>query len=775
MDRIDRLLEPGRLLGGALVEALLQERLALDEPGPGIQLGAYRIERELGRGGMGIVYLATRIDGAYRQDVAIKWLPLGGMAAAAAEQFRRERQILADLRHPHIARLLDGGSSEDGHLWFAMEHVDGMPVDRHAVEARLDWRGRVRLLLPVVEAVQHAHARLHIHRDIKPDNVLVGSDGRAVLVDFGIAALLGETDARPAFTEAYASPEQRLGAAPDIGDDIWQLGRLLQAVLDAGHPAQARPDYPQDLLAIIQRATDPQPERRYATAAALVVDLHRLLAHRPVSARRPTPWHRLRLLARAHPLGMTLGLAATLAFATTIVGFMLRLSHQRDLAEQARNTAEAINAFIEDDLLPGNDPLQAGGGDLGLADVAERALKRAESRLQHTPEVAARVQMSLGRTLAILGRFRSAERAFDNAVGLHASLHGALDARTLRARLLREQQLYDPVRMANAESRLQSLRKDILQGPGAGSDLLLEVDGGLGRAAFLADDFRTCVSRYRTLLPRLARAGPVLRSDAYMTLSMCEARLGDYPRALAHARQSHALVTAALGSQHPYTFESQMALETALVGMGRFDDAVAVLQPMVTNFTARYGSEHAVTLLAQHDLGLALVCAGQAQRAVPWLQLASRGRARLLGPKHPWHAISESVLGMALLQSGQLASAQLALGRARAAFGEQAGQAPYVQAALLENEADLALAKGDAAVAIGRFDAAMATAGKLYPAGHQRLTVLQLGRGLAMLDAGHADAARPLLREALQQLGERRDCRQYQIDDARRRLAGAID
>lgn len=774
MSRAGDLLEPGRLLGGALVGALLRERLALAELAPGQQLGAFRIERELGRGGMGIVYLATRADGAYEQEVAIKWLPLGGPTTSTTAQFRRERQILAGLRHPHIARLLDGGCSDDGHLWFAMEHVGGLPADRHAAQAKLDWRARVRLLLPVIEAVQFAHAHLLVHRDIKPDNVLVDGDGRAMLVDFGIAALLHELDARAAYTDGYASPEQRAGAPPDIAADVWQIGRLLQAVLAAAAPGHAAPKRPRDLDAILACASHVEPARRYATAQALHADLQRLLAHRPVSARRPNPWHRLALLGQAHPWG-TLGSAlALLAFAATISGFMLRLTHQRNVAEHARATAEAVNAFVDEDLLPGADPLQAGSGDVSAAALAERALTRVEPRLHDAPEAAARVELSLGRTLANLGHFQSAGHAFDEAIGHLVALYGANDARVLQARFLREQQLLDPAHLTNAEPRLRALRADVLHQLGPRAELLLDIDSQLAHAANVRDDFSTCVTRYTALLPRLAHADDaVLRADAYMELSLCEARLGEDDMALAHARTSLTLITAAVGPQHPFTYESGLALETALVGLGRYDEAVGVLRQLVAAFEQRYGAGHPVTLTAIHDLGFALTCAGHPGEGARWLERAAQGREQTFGPHHPWYAMSESVLGMALIDTHQLDPAAAALARARDALGTRAENTPYVQAILLENEADLALAQAHAADAATRYTTALAAARKLYPATHPRLAVLQLGRGLALFDAGQTLTGKALLRDALQRLGTRPTCRADQVALARRRLGVA--
>lgn len=767
MDRFERLLEPGRILGGPLVNAMLQEHLALGEPTPGTQLGAYRIQHELGRGGMGIVYLATRTDGAYHQDVAIKWLPIGAMAADAVEQFRRERQTLADLRHPHIARLLDGGSSEDGHLWFAMEYVNGSPIDTHVANANLDWRTRVQLLLPVIEAVQSAHARLCIHRDIKPDNVLIDKEGRAVLIDFGIAALLGAEDARAAFTEDFASPEQRRGAPPDISADIWQLGRLLQSVLHAAAPGQSVPHYPADLAAIISHATAEAPEQRYPTASALAVDLRRMLRYRPVSARRPTPWHRLHLLSQAHPLGTWASVAFGLAFAATIVGFVLRLSHQRDVAEQARHTSEMVNAFIEDDLLPGNDPLQA-GADLSLGDMAERALAQSEYRLGNNPDVASRVQMNLGKTLANLGRSGSAVQAFDLAIKHFTALYGPHDARTLRARLLREQQLYDREHLVGADARLLALRKDVVAGLGPRSDLLLEVDNAFGHAAFIRDDFQACIARHDALLPKLSRSDPTLHSDALVNLSMCEARHGNNDNALEHANSAYAVASSAFGTRHPYTLESLIAVETALTSLGRYDEAVVTLQSLVSRFEQRYGRQHPVTLFAEHDLGFSQICAGKPGQAIPWLERASTGRAITFGPHHPWYANSESVLGMALIREHRLPEAEAALSRAKQALNGREHDTPFVHATLLENEADLAMAQGKPALALTRYTHAITVARTIYPEDHARLAVLRIGQGLALIDAGSSAQGHALLETALHQLGQHPTCRRYQTDAARR-------
>lgn len=770
MNTLDRLLEPGRLLGGALAAGMLRDRLGMTELAHGDLLGAFRIERELGRGGMGIVYLAARADGAYEQQVAIKWLPIRRTQAGYVDQFRRERQIHARLSHPHIARLLDGGRSDDGHLWFALEHVEGLPVDRHAADADLGWQARVRLLLPVVEALQFAHGRLLLHRDIKPDNVLVDSDGRPKLIDFGVAALLADADPAAACTPGFASPEQLAGARTDVGSDIWQLGHLLRHVLAAHAPDRLAPAYPGDLAAVIAKATHIAPAQRYPTASALLADLQRVLHYQPVAARPSRLSHRLYLLLRAHPFGTVGSALAVLAFAIMVTGFMLKLTGERDTARHAQVVAETVNAFLNEDFLPGADPLQGGSSNISVAELSERALDKVEPRLHDLPEVAGQVEVSLGRTLANLGRFKAANRAFGQAIKHFTAADGAHGERALRSRLARAQVTLDRRSLESAEQPLQALRADVLASLGSDAELLDEVDAQLARAAFLRDDFAVCESRYSALLPRLAKADPVLLASAHAGRSLCETRLGHWSRALVDARTARALDERALGSDHPATLEAHVAVESALIGLGQYDAAVTALRRLVGQLDQRYGPLHPTTLTMTHDLGLAMTCAGRPEEGAQWLRQAAQGRSQMLGTGHPWYAMTESVLGMALIQSGQLDEAARVLKRARKVLGANPSATPYIQVTLLENEADLALAQRRPAEAIRRFDIASASAMQNYPDGHRRLAMLALGRGLALVAAGDDTLGRALLRQSLAEVGIRPDCRDNQIAMARQLL-----
>ncbi|HWS27963.1 MAG TPA: serine/threonine-protein kinase, partial [Xanthomonadales bacterium] len=232
--------------------------LASAELAAGTRLGAWTLQGKVGEGGMGTVYAARRGDGHFDQDAAVKLLR-GVPSAAALEYLARERQILASLTHPNIARLLDGGMTPNGQPYLVMEYLDGVPIDRYCREHRPDSAALLRLLIPVCAAVAYAHARLVVHCDLKPSNILVRADGRPCLLDFGIARVLGEADrAQPssisqrarAFTPGFASPEQEAGGVVSTATDVYSLGRLIQHLAECAGIAVDR-----ELGAVIARAT----------------------------------------------------------------------------------------------------------------------------------------------------------------------------------------------------------------------------------------------------------------------------------------------------------------------------------------------------------------------------------------------------------------------------------------------------------------------------------------------------------------------------------------
>ncbi len=420
--------------------------LTVEHTADGLQLGPYRLGKEIGSGGMGSVFIAERTDETFDQRVAVKLLR-GIPTRESTERFRRERQILADLSHPHIARLIDGGNTSEGQPYLVMEYVDGVPIDVFCRKRALPLRQRLHLLLKVCAAVQYAHQRLVIHRDIKPANVLVRSDGEPVLLDFGIAKLLAETG-NPThqtglrwFTPAYASPEQRKGQPVSTATDVYGLGLLLfQLVsdttpsLDANErlPAPSRVTrktthqrLPVDIDLIVARATHLEPERRYTSAAALAEDIQRFLRGRPVHAAPDSVGYRISKFIARHRLGTAAVLAAILLAA----GFTWRLARERDRAlraeaearEQSATTQSVVDYLVT--LFRSASPEEAGTRPISPRDLVDRGRLGIDTKLADAPSQRARLLGALGRIYLELGLPEDAAESLGQAAELERE-HG---------------------------------------------------------------------------------------------------------------------------------------------------------------------------------------------------------------------------------------------------------------------------------------------------------------------------------------------------------------
>ncbi len=376
------------------------------------RLGPYRLLRELGAGGMGTVFLAQRVDGGFAQQVAIKLLR-GFPTAEGLRRLRQERQILVGLDHPNIARLIDGGETDDGQPWLALEYIDGLPLPEYAARHAPRLRERLALFDAVLDAVGHAHQCLVIHRDIKPGNVLVSTAGDVKLLDFGIARLVdldagatGNDISTRVFSMGYASPEQRAGRAVTTASDIYSLGVLLRELL-AGMPPDA------ELAGIIAKATDDDPGRRYASAGEFRDDLDRYRDGRPVRAARLTRAYRLRKFVGRHRLGVALGALAAIALAA----FVWRLEHERNRAIVAELAAshDAQRARAALTFLTDTFEAAAPANALSKTVSVRELVDKASARIQDTPRdrlVAASIQRMLGRLYDSLGAHDEALKHF---------------------------------------------------------------------------------------------------------------------------------------------------------------------------------------------------------------------------------------------------------------------------------------------------------------------------------------------------------------------------
>ena len=356
-----------------------------EPPRGGQRVGAYIIVRELGRGGMGTVFLAERADGQFEKQVAIKILNRGADTAEILRRFRAERQILARLDHPNIARLLDAGTTDDGLPYFIMDYIVGAPVTRFAVTQRLSTDQRLELFLKICAAVEFAHRNLVVHRDSKPSNILANAEGEPKLLDFGIAKLLAKdedaaqstTEAQQHLTPICASPEQAKGDPITVATDIYSLGALLYQMLSDQKPhrfSTARPTREElalvvgeqvppppsaiasdaqtarllrgDLDAIVLFAMRKEPEMRYATVADLAADIRRHLARKPVVARYPTLGYRAKCLIKRNGSRLVASAAVVIVLAGVLFAFWAR--SQQNTREAAGMPAGGVSAPASD-------------------------------------------------------------------------------------------------------------------------------------------------------------------------------------------------------------------------------------------------------------------------------------------------------------------------------------------------------------------------------------------------------------------------------------------
>jgi serine/threonine-protein kinase len=465
---------------------LLSEQTQLDQIGR--HIGRFTILKELGRGGMGVVYLAARDQDEFRQTVALKLIRRGLDTDDILRRFRNERQILASLNHPNIGKLFEGGTSDDGLPYFVMEYIDGRQLLQYCNEHELSVADRLKLFCSVCAAVQHAHQNLIIHRDLKPSNILVTAAGEVKLLDFGVAKVLNPDLTDDAFTHTraaarvmtpeYASPEQIRGEHVTTATDIYSLGVILYELLTGIKPyslkvtspeelsraiCEVEPSKPSsvgswqravsssddrhsvthgqpvqklnfkiqnakllrgDLDNIILKALRKDPDRRYKSVEQFSEDIRRHLDGLPVIAVKDTFSYRAGKVIRRHKLGF----AATLIIVVALLGGVVATLWQARRARQERDKAQYINAFLQDML--GSAAPQNNGADVKVVDILEAASRRAKTDLAGKPEVMADVLLTIGKTYVSLGQWRPAEDTLRDALNVSLKANGEMSRTT---------------------------------------------------------------------------------------------------------------------------------------------------------------------------------------------------------------------------------------------------------------------------------------------------------------------------------------------------------
>jgi serine/threonine-protein kinase len=389
----------------AEVRSLLDAHDASESAATSRRVGPYRLERLLGRGAMGEVWLAARADGEYEHRVALKLVRSGLGVDALLPRFRRERQLLARLTHPYIARLLDGGVSPDGRPYLVMDYVEGEPILDFCERNGLSIRARLELFRKLCSAVECAHQNLVVHRDIKPGNILVTADGQPKLLDFGIAKLVEDEDAAsatafPMLTPRYASPEQLCGEEITTSSDIYSLGVLLFELLTGSLPYRLQANSPTEIIsavttleprvpsqvgrvpagdldAIVAKTLEKDPSRRYSSVERLAADIGNYLDGLPVNAQAPTRLYRMRKYVRRHWIGVLAAGTVTLSLAAATV-ISMRSAH---IADRQRLRAQRVTRFLEEVLNSADPGQRETGPGMGANVKVVDALAAARERI----------------------------------------------------------------------------------------------------------------------------------------------------------------------------------------------------------------------------------------------------------------------------------------------------------------------------------------------------------------------------------------------------------
>ncbi len=453
-------METSILDGYAIQQVDLSELVPLD----GVQVGPFKIEKQIGSGGMGNVYLAHRTMGGFEQTVALKLIKYGMGTEQAIRRFEEERSILARLQHPHIARLIDGGITEEDRPWFAMEYVEGIPISHYCREVKATLRERLDLFLMITSAVKYAHKNLVVHGDLKPENILVTiQDDKPTikLLDFGVARLIeaGEEDVKPhhAFTAEYASPEQLDKQPVTTASDIYSMGVILYELLTGTRPhrrndqslkeflnriRQSPPLLPSsvhredlqnryqkdlagDLDSICLKAISAEPEQRYETAEQLADDIHRYLNHLPVTAAAGSRQYRAGKFIKRHKAGTASVIGILIVLITGILAFAWQYSiasQERDRAQKEADTSQQIASFLQG-LFEISDPAISRGDTLTAFTMLERGAGQIETELAGNPELLAEMLDILGAVYISLWEYQTAEEIFTRSEGYKRQIY----------------------------------------------------------------------------------------------------------------------------------------------------------------------------------------------------------------------------------------------------------------------------------------------------------------------------------------------------------------
>jgi serine/threonine-protein kinase len=708
---VEELLAAHELADGVL-DANVADVMRRLEPDDTRRIGVYRVVRELGRGGMGVVYLAERDDGQFRRRVAVKLLRGNPDAEELRSRFIAERQILASLDHPNISQLLDGGITDGRLPYLVMEYVEGLPITQYCERHRLTVAERLRLFQDVCAAVHHAHRNLIIHRDLKPSNILVTPTGQVKLLDFGIAKLLnpGLThigspvtwESQRALTPEYASPEQLRGEPLSTTSDVYSLGVVLYELITGRRPHDAAAGTHQELAtricdeepikpsvasaqralrgdvdAIVLMALRKEPSRRYGSADLLAQDIERYLEGLPVLAHKGSRAYYISKFVRRHRI--TVATAAVVAV-SLITGAGVALQQtatarsERDRAQSALREAEEITAFLTS-MFEANDPDNSRGQEATARDLLRRGLARVDD-LRGQPLLQARMLDVIGRVHHSLGEYAQARALLEQALSIQEAQLG-IDHPDVAQTLMH---LAEALRYLSQYTEAQAVAQRAL-------DIHMQAYGPMHpevatsklqvatMAVYLTDVKRSIALTREALAIREAALGrdhPDVAA-ALITLGMRLGSLGEYEEGEPYLRRAIA-INRSIGPEHA-------ELANALINLGyllenlpaRAAEAETLLRQALQMRRATLGVDHPLSNYALGDLLYFLVTQGRYQEALPLAEEFVETAKRIFGAENSRTAAVMVTYAEVLRQAGRLDEAlevaRAALESRRRAFG----------------------------------------------------------------------------------------------------------
>ncbi len=712
--RVQRLLKTEASLG-----EFLEDPPAVPDPEgfpvPGGLVGNYQLMERLDAGGMGVVYRARRADGSYEQDVAVKLIrPLHLAASPEFRQqmlarFDQERILLARLQHPNIARILDGGRTDAGIPWLAMEFVDGLPLTAYCDSNALGLRARLKLFAKVCAGVQEAHRHLIVHRDLKPDNILVTRAGEPKLLDFGIARTLGDVGADhsttmlTAMTPAYASPEHVRRQPLTTASDVYSLGVLLYQLiagqrpyrLEGLSPAEAerticaggttslrtalrsgdarKPDralalrskqVTADLEHVVAKAMHKDAARRYATAQALASDIERWLDDKPVLAHPDSRTYRLGKFVGRHPLGIA---AASVALVAVLGAAGLALWQARQ-ADRASSDLREMNAFLLD-VMQTSDPFDA-DRELTMSEALDAAAGGIETRFHGRPDLSAELRFGIGYSMLSRYRLEQADTQLARALAESRTAFGDDDIRTLRVREATANLRQEQDRGQDAEAGFRDTIARLEHNRLTGDLLYGNTLGNLGNLYLIRQDYPHAdawLRRSQAWFDAHPQAPDNDRANILSNLAHAAHGLEDLPRAEAlYARAQQAML-----ALYPHGNPDLAVLlnNRALLNedRGEYPAALALHRQSLAMRRKVFSNEHPMTLTALTNVARVSLQLGNVPEALSLAENAAAMADRVYAAApNARHASTFATLADARFASGNAVGAARAMQRADA-------------------------------------------------------------------------------------------------------------